>query len=287
MSGYVDEFLIISPSLYSFSENTIKMYKSVLNNFDAWFGKPIETATPIDVQSYIAELDAEGKAGATLTVHTSGIRAFFDWMISTRRVTANPTTGIKQRGRRKVRLPTYLTRDEIEAITTSALMSKSPFERDRDYLLVSLLLSTGLRVSELANLTAKDFNPIDKSLRVIGKGNKEAIVFITNVISKDLCVDLEAYIKKNGVLPHWKIFDVSVRDTQRLIRKWAHKAGIEKRVTPHTLRHTFGTLLNVELGLPIEVVKEAMRHKDIRTTQKYVHSTSADLANSLQAAQVL
>ena len=287
MNGYVDEFLIMSPSLYSFSDNTIKMYKSVLNNFDIWLGKPIETAGPLDVQSYIAELDAEGKAGATLTVHTSGIRAFYDWMISTQRVTTNPTTGIKQRGRRKVRLPTYLTRDEIDAITASALMSKSPFERDRDYLLVSLLLSTGLRVSEVVSLTPNDFNPVDKSLKVIGKGNKEAIVFITNVISKDLVSDLEKYITNNGILVHWKIFDISVRDTQRLIRKWSLKAGIDKRVTPHTLRHTFGTLLNVELGLPIEVVKEAMRHKDIRTTQKYVHSTSSDLANSLQAAQIL
>ena len=287
MSGYIDEFLIISPSLYSFSENTIKMYRSVLNNFEDWFGKPIETTTPIDVQSYIAELDAEGKAGATITVHTSGIRAFFDWMISLQRVTVNPTTGIKQRGRRKVRLPTYLTREEIEAITSATLMSKSPFERERDYLLVSLLLSTGVRVSEIVNLNVKDFDPVDKSLRVIGKGNKEAIVFITNVISKDLSDELEEYIKNSGMLPDWNIFEVSVRDTQRLIKKWANKAGIEKRVTPHTLRHTFGTLLNVELGLPIEVVKEAMRHKDIRTTQKYVHSTSSDLANSLQAAQVL
>ena len=103
MSGYIDEFLIISPSLYSFSDNTIRMYKSVLNSFDVWFGKPIETATPIDVQSYIAELDAEGKSGATLTVHTSAIRAFYDWMVSTQRVTINPTTGIKQRGRKKSR----------------------------------------------------------------------------------------------------------------------------------------------------------------------------------------
>lgn len=287
MSGYVDEFLIISPSLYSFSDNTIRMYKSVLNSFDIWFGKPIETATPIDVQSYIAELDAEGKSGATLTVHTSAIRAFYDWMVSTQRVTINPTTGIKQRGRKKTRLPTYLTRDEIDALTSATLMSKSPFERERDYLLVTLLLSTGLRVSEVSNLKVKDFNPVDKSLRVIGKGNKEAYVFITNIISKKLSNELEEYIVNKKMLDDWEIFDVSVRDTQRLIKKWASKAGITKRVTPHTLRHTFGTLLNVELKLPIETVKEAMRHSDIRTTQKYVHSTSADLANSLNAAQVL
>lgn len=287
MSGYIDEFLIISPSLYSFSDNTIRMYKSVLNSFDVWFGKPIETATPIDVQSYIAELDAEGKSGATLTVHTSAIRAFYDWMVSTQRVTINPTTGIKQRGRKKSRLPTYLTREEIDALTSATLMSKSPFERERDYLLVTLLLSTGLRVSEISNLKVKDFNPVDKSLRVIGKGNKEAYVFITNIISKDLSDELEEYIVSNKMLDDWEIFDITIRDTQRLIKKWAAKAGINKRVTPHTLRHTFGTLLNVELKLPIETVKEAMRHSDIRTTQKYVHSTSSDLANSLNAAQVL
>ena len=287
MSGYIDEFLIISPSLYSFSDNTIRMYKSVLNSFNVWFGKPIETATPIDVQSYIAELDAEGKSGATLTVHTSAIRAFYDWMVSTQRVTINPTTGIKQRGRKKSRLPTYLTREEIDALTSATLMSKSPFERERDYLLVTLLLSTGLRVSEISNLKVKDFNPVDKSLRVIGKGNKEAFVFITNIISKDLSDELEEYIVSNKMLDDWEIFDITIRDTQRLIKKWAAKAGINKRVTPHTLRHTFGTLLNVELKLPIETVKEAMRHSDIRTTQKYVHSTSSDLANSLNAAQVL
>ena len=166
-------------------------------------------------------------------------------------------------------------------------MSKSPFERERDYLLVTLLLSTGLRVSEISNLKVKDFNPVDKSLRVIGKGNKEAYVFITNIISKDLSDELEEYIVSNKMLDDWEIFDITIRDTQRLIKKWAAKAGINKRVTPHTLRHTFGTLLNVELKLPIETVKEAMRHSDIRTTQKYVHSTSSDLANSLNAAQVL
>ena len=283
----IEQFTTMASSTYGFSKGTIGMYKSALNQYLNWYNQPIELTTPVDVMNYLAYMKLEGKAGSTLTVATSALRAFFDYLLMNGTVTTNPTAGVKQRGRRKVRIPDYLTRNEISLLLAEPLSHIDPYKRDRDTTFMAFLLSTGLRISEALKVRPKDVAFVDKSLTVVGKGNKQSVVFITSLISKKFHKDLEKYIKKynkHSVLP---IFDLTKTASYRLLKKWANKAGIQKNVSAHTLRHTYGTLMHNEVGLGITALKEAMRHESIKTTQAYVHTTKADLKQALAKAGVV
>jgi len=274
----------MAPSIYGYSDLTVNNYRSVLTQFKTWYPKPMEQAQPIDVMDYLTYLKDEGKSGGTLTVTTSGLRAFYDFLILQRTVISNPTAGIRQKGRKKVRIPVALDRAEVNDLLAAPLTHYDPDVRERDQLLMGFMLSTGLRISEALKVKPRDIDFNNASVNVIGKNNKEAIVFITNLIDANYLILVDAYINKFNIHSMLPIFDMPLRTAQRQITKWGRKAGIQKRVTPHTLRHTFGTLLVREKGLGIEALKEAMRHENIRTTQAYVHSTPADLQLSLSKA---
>jgi site-specific recombinase XerD len=274
----------MAPSIYGYSELTVNNYRSVLTQFKTWYPKSIEQAQPIDVMDYLAYLKNEGKSGGTLTVTTSGLRAFYDFLILQKTVTANPTAGIRQKGRKKVRIPVALDRHEVNDLLVAPITHYDPEVRERDQMLMSFMLSTGLRISEALQVKPNDIDFSNACLNVIGKNNKQATVFITNLIDNDFPALLDSYINKHNLHPMLPIFDMPLRTAQRQITKWGRKSGIQKRVTAHTLRHTFGTLLVREKGLGIEALKEAMRHENIRTTQAYIHSTPADLHLSLSKA---
>tara|TARA_Y100000310_G_C20514278_1_gene730409 strand:- start:119 stop:955 length:837 start_codon:yes stop_codon:yes gene_type:complete len=275
----------MSPSIYGYADLTVNNYRSVLTQFERWYAKPIEQAQPIDIMNYLTHLkDDLGRAGGTLTVTTSALRAFYDFLILQQAVTANPTAGIRQRGRKKVRIPVALDRQEVRDLLAAPLMHYDPLIAERDRLLIALMLSTGLRIAEVLALTPDDIDFSAGSLIVIGKGNKQATVFITNLAGRNLSLILDKYIRNNSTGATYPIFDIPKRSAQRLITRWGRKAGIQKHVTAHTLRHTYGTLLVREKGLGLVALKEAMRHENIRTTQNYVHGTPADLQRSLVRA---
>ena len=224
----IEQFTTMASSTYGFSKGTIGMYKSALNQYLNWYNQPIELTTPVDVMNYLAYMKLEGKAGSTLTVATSALRAFFDYLLMNGTVTTNPTAGVKQRGRRKVRIPDYLTRNEISLLLAEPLSHIDPYIRDRDTTFMAFLLSTGLRISEALKVRPKDVDFVDKSLTVVGKGNKQSVVFITSLISKKFHKDLEKYIKKynkHSVLP---IFDLTKTASYRLLKKWLTRQVFRK-----------------------------------------------------------
>ncbi len=284
----IENFCNTAPSLFGLADNTVRAYRYSLKSYEKWLGKPVERTKPIDVMNHMAFLQGAGKSRSTLTVRVSALRVYFDWLIMQNLAQTNPTAGIRQRGGRAARrLPKNLTRQELKTLLSAPLAHYDPLVRERDRMLIAFLASTGLRISEALSVTPDDFDWPNKSLMIIGKGNKQAVVFITRLVHKNFARQMEKYVSNNcshGVLP---VFDISVREVQRVIKKWGKKAGIKKKVTPHVLRHTFGTLLATEVGLGLEELKEAMRHTSITTTQIYVHTTSVDLQKNLVKAGVL
>lgn len=156
----------------------------------------------------------------------------------------------------------------------------------RDLVIVSLLFSTGMRVSELANLNISDISLAKQEFVIRGKGEKDRPVFLTSSAIRYLEQYLTSRIDKNpALLINFRISDnkldqaparLSIRGIQRIIKRYCQKAGILKNITPHTLRHSFATDL-LSNGADLRSVQGLLGHSNISTTQIYTHITNASL----------
>jgi len=175
--------------------------------------------------------------------------------------------------KRDKKLPVVLTREEVRRLVNTA-------EKDRDKMIVLLLYSTGLRVSELVNLKVRDFDLSERILRVrSGKGKKDRIV----VLGERIVDLLRKYLNKHNLVGEDYVFfskhkrnHISVRLVQKIIQKLREDAGIQKEVTPHVLRHTFATHL-LEQGENIRKIQVLLGHANLQTTQIYTKVSLEEL----------
>ncbi len=175
--------------------------------------------------------------------------------------------------KREKKLPTVLTKEEVKALINAA-------EKERDKMIVLMLYSTGLRVSELVKLRVKDFDLNERILYVKGgKGKKDRIV----VLGEKMASILKAYFNKHNLIGEDFVFfskhkrnHISVRLVQKIIQKLREEAGIKKEVTPHVLRHTFATHL-LEQGENLRKIQELLGHANLQTTQIYTKVSVEEL----------
>lgn len=142
----------------------------------------------------------------------------------------------------------------------------------RDKAILEMLFSTGLRISELCNLGVDDVNLKRGEFSVRGKGGKIRVVFLSDRAK----IALNAHLERRGDIDKEKLFSVTARSIQRMIKKYAIKAGIAKKVTPHVLRHAFATDL-LQNGADLRSVQSMLGHANISTTQIYTHFTDKQL----------
>lgn len=241
------------------SKNTIRNYGYSLSNFFGFSKKSPEDVTETDIKRYMIFLKNEKNAtNRTIHRHLNALRSFF-------RYQNNDIADRVMLPKLSKPLPKFLTKEEI-----TTLLDKP--SRLRDKCLIRLLYSTGLRVSELANLNKRDVK--SDSIHVVsGKGSKDRIVFVDTKTREMLFEYLskrkdtkEALFLSN----HGK--RISSRTIQWLIKKYSEDSGIEKKVTPHTLRHSFATHM-LEGDADIVVIKELLGHSNLSTTQIYTHVT--------------
>ena len=163
------------------------------------------------------------------------------------------------------KLPVILTRDEVKALIGAAKLG-------RNRLIVEFLYSSGVRVSELTKLKIEDINLKEKIAKVVGgKGNKDRIIILSDKWVKKI----KKYLDKRKIKNPWLFSKkngkpLSVDTIQRIIKEAAQKAGIQKEVTPHKLRHSFATHL-LEAGENIRKIQELLGHSSLNTTQIYTH----------------
>src|SRR3989344_3438241 len=165
------------------------------------------------------------------------------------------------------KLPEVLTKDEVRKLIESTDTNKSR-------LIISSLYSTGLRVSELVNLKVQDLNLNEKTGWVRkGKGSKDRLF----VLSEDLSKELQEYINtKENIYLFSKTKPLTTRNIQKIVKGTTHRAGISKKVTPHTPRHSFATHL-LEQGTDIRTIQAMLGHSSLNTTQVYTHISSEQL----------
>ena len=205
----------------------------------------------------------------------SGIKAFFRFLVYEKRLTTDPTT-LLETPRLGRKLPATLDLHEIEAML--AAIDHSRPEGPRNRAMLEVLYSCGLRVSELVNLQLSNLFLEAGFIRVVGKGNKERLVPIGSAAAKYLQIYLQESRPAVAVQPGEEDIVFLNRRGSRLtrvmvftiIKDLAARAGIKKKVSPHTLRHSFATHL-VEGGADLRAVQEMLGHESITTTEIYTH----------------
>lgn len=258
---HVDIFL--DEKRLSSSATTMHQYTLILHRYQKFLGKPVENAIRPEIVRYLNHLMFERKLSRTTVANIlSVIRSFYSFMVQSEYMASDPTKGISSIKIDK-KAPVYLTQAEIRDLIDSAV-------EPRDNLIVKMLYATGVRISELVNIKKSDIDFDRDTIKVFGKGAKERIVLIPDGLSSSL----RAYCEQLD--DDSKLFDLTTRTVQRDIKILAVRAGINKHVTPHKLRHSFATHM-LQNGGSVVAIQKLLGHTSLNTTQIYTHYNVDDL----------
>lgn len=254
----------------------------------------VSSVTLTDVYSYMSYLSRDraqspnssstgyGLGPATRARKVAAIRSFYKYLTSKARlIPENPMTDLDS-PKLKQTLPRYLDFDSSVALLESV---DGPF-RERDYCILTLFLNCGLRISELIGLNLTDVR--EDSVRVLGKGNKERILFLNDATKAALADYLEVR-NSGGVIDKEALF-ISRRKTritksavEKLVKKHLAAAGLDStQYSPHKLRHTAATLM-LQNGVDVRTLQELLGHEHLNTTQIYTHVESDALRTAARA----
>ena len=249
------------------AQNTIDAYRRDLSDF-AQNVDDIDSISRTTINAYVRTLRERKLAPTSVIRKVASLRGFFKWAASSGILEKNPASTLEQ-PKTPQRLPKVVSLKEVEEMLHNNL---TPFE----HVIMELLYSCGLRVSELVNLKLNDIDMSSKYIRCFGKGSKERIIPIgekaKNVI-KEYLPTRDLLIKKfNLTTKNLLIKNNGHFVTRQDIYNFIHAQGklIHKNISPHTLRHSFATHL-LENGADLRVVQELLGHSDVSTTQLYTH----------------
>ncbi|MFA6450089.1 MAG: tyrosine recombinase XerC [bacterium] len=285
MKDHIDRFIRHISINLGRSQNTVDAYSRDLNDFVRFCEKDGERAKPESVdlklaRRYLAELKRDGRARTTVARRVSALRTFFKYLKKEGVVEKN-IFAMLEVPRREKKIPEHLFLEEVSSLLRAPDCKTPAGLRDRAIL--ETLYSSGVRVSELVSLNLGSIKPDKPELRVIGKGRKERIVFvgaparaaITEYIAGSrhkfgVAQDGQAlFLNKNGGR-------LTVRGVQRVVEKYINQIASVKKVSPHSLRHSFAThLLNA--GADLRTVQELLGHVSLSTTQIYTHVSAERL----------
>lgn len=230
-----------------------------------------------------------GNQWAARSRKLSSIRSLYRYLVSKRHyLEYNPTTDLDSPKPKKT-LPKVMTLEESEALLDAVENDReSPF-RVRDYAIITLFLNCGMRVSELVGINLGDLDPQLRSLRVMGKGSKERIIYLNSACQQALLSYLEirrsaAYAKVEDRALFLSRLEqrISVKTVQSMIYKYLDMAGLgAKHYSVHKLRHTAATLMYQSGGVDVRVLKEILGHEQLNTTQIYTHVSNQSIEDAM------
>jgi site-specific recombinase XerD len=255
------ELYLSSIKLEGLSNKTLKGYKGELMLFSRFCQKATALISTADVRAYLASFD-KAKI-STIGQKLSVLKSFFGWLVKEEILLRNPTSKIKLPKTPK-RLPKGLSIEELETVRESC-------ETLRERALIEVFYSTGCRLSEIANMSKSDINLQSMSAKVIGKGNKERVVYL----SIKALHHLKKYLKSRTddceavfVTERKPYKRMGIRAIQREIDAIEKNSNINKKLHPHVMRHTFATL-SMDAGIELADLQHLMGHSEPATTLVY------------------
>lgn len=276
------EYLTVELGL---SANTRQAYERDLRLFCKTLGlknsDALVNVSREQITGYMTQLKEKGLAAATIARKLAAIKAFYRFMTAEGYMDANPAE-VVEAGTKGIKLPRVLSEDEVVRLLNQPDITTAEGFRDRTML--EVLYATGMRVSELINLTLERVDLNMKYIIAFGKGSKERIVPLGSVAAEFLQQYLEKVRPKlthedrntNIVFLAFGGHELTRQRFWQIIRAYGRKANINKALTPHILRHSFATHL-LDNGADLRSVQELLGHSDISTTQIYTHLTNKRL----------
>ena len=272
------------------SQNTVSSYLRDATQFAEYlhnhYGKGLREADRSMVRDYMAWMQGRGKSAASVTRFLASIKSFYSYMVSIGEMVANPAQGVAA-AKVERKYPEILTAKEVELfLEQPECVDAKGF---RDHAMLELLYATGIRVSELIALNMEDLNLAAGFIRC-SNGKKERIIPLYHGavralqdyirgIRPQLIADTEEqalFVNMNGER-------MSRQGFWKIIKHYQEKAGIQKDITPHTLRHSFAAHL-LENGADLRAIQEMLGHADISSTQIYTHVVKNQLKDVYQKA---
>jgi len=278
---YIEYFLTWLADEKGYSHHTVSNYRRDLEQFSDHAGRemPVASVDTAVIRNFVYSLNIKNKS-SSVARKLSALRSFFKYLEREKTIQQNPMASISM-PKQEQHIPVFLSVDEVFAL----LEAPGPEDtfRARDRAILELLYSTGMRVSELVscNMASLDFE--SGMVMVKGKGNRQRLI----PFGTQADISLQAYSTEREELLRKRLQQgkktdreplflnsrgtrLSARSVERMISDYGRKAGLNKPVTPHVLRHSFATHL-LEMGADMRSVQELLGHASLSTTQKYTH----------------
>lgn len=288
MQQIIDKFINFLLLERSLSENTAIAYRQDINKLFNYF-KNIDIdpmkATAEDMQNFVNDTFRNTKSAKTQARILSGIKAFYHYLVYTNQIDIDPTILIPT-PQQELHLPSVLTIQEIDNMLAQIDLSKP--EGHRNQAIIEMLYGSGLRVSELVGLKLSNINWDENYMLIEGKGSKQRLVPISPTAKEKFMLwyhGLRAHLDIEQRNNDYAFLNRLGKPLTRvmvfyIIKDLAARAGINKNISPHTLRHSFATHL-MQNGADIRIIQQLLGHESITTTEIYTHIDITDLRDAI------
>jgi integrase/recombinase XerC len=267
------------------SPHTLRSYATDLIEFTRFLADEqiggLGDADTRAVRAYLARLHQRRLSKATIARKLAAVRSCFRFLARRGALEVNPARQVRS-PRLGRRLPSFLPKDEATQLLDAGPAAGTAGLRDRA--LVELLYASGLRVAECCGLDVEDLDEGRRTVRVVGKGDKERVVPVGETALEALAAYLAMRGRARGALfRNARGGRLTTRSALRIVKGLARRAGLGQRVTPHTLRHSFATHMLGE-GADLRLIQELLGHSRLSTTQRYTHVSPEHLMRVYDAA---